>query len=223
MLDPDFHESPEGQSALTCLRNPVTAIPKKIFGILERPAWPPAFQQIHLKLALVGKSGVGKTSLVSLLSNQRQESVPGETPGVRVTNVYWPAKVANEQRVLVFNLELWDSGEAATKKYNHILPVCKQNASAILYIFSFTDKSSFEDIEAQLARRSNNSNIIVIGTKYGLQTDVQVSQADVARLETKHKITCLRMLYHQPGSTLKNSNETSFALNFICQQLSVQE
>lgn len=223
MLDLDFHLTEEGQSALSCLRNPVTSAPKKIFGILERPAFPPTFQQIHLKLALIGKSGVGKTSLVSLLSNYRQENqVPGETPGVRVTNVYWPAKVASEQKVLLFNLEFWDSGEASTKKYNHILPVCKQKASALLYLFSFTDKSSFEDIEAQLARRPTNPGcaVIVIGTKYGLSTDVQVSQADVARLETQQKLShgVLRILYYQPG-VQRNPNETSFALNFICQQL----
>ena len=74
MLDLDFHLTEEGQSALSCLRNPVTSAPKNIFGILEKPAFPPTFQQIHLKLALIGKSGVGKTSLVSLLSNHRQET-----------------------------------------------------------------------------------------------------------------------------------------------------
>ena len=110
---------------------------------------------------------VGKTSFVSSLQQAATIQVPGETPGVRVTNVYWPAKVASEQKVLLFNLEFWDSGEASTKKYNHILPVCKQKASALLYLFSFTDKSSFEDIEAQLARRSSNPGcaVIVIGTK----------------------------------------------------------
>ena len=113
-------------------------------GILEKPSVPPTFDQRQpYKLTLVGKSGVGKTALVSLLSNQRElVTVTGETPGVRVTTVYWPVKV--EERLILFHLELWDSGESATKKYNHILPVCKQNASATLYIFSFTDKSSFE-------------------------------------------------------------------------------
>ena len=221
-IDLTWHLSSEGQSALAHLRDAVTGVPKKIFGILDKPSVPPTFEQkAPFKLALVGKSGVGKTSLVSFLSNQREfvaAQVPGETPGVRVTTVYWPAKV--DDRLILFNLEFWDCGESATKKYNHILPVCKQNASAVLYTFSFTDKSSFEDIEAQLARRSNNNAagcVIVIGTKYGLE-DVQVSQADVARLETKHKLSVLRMLFHQPG-TLKNPNETSFALNFICQQL----
>ena len=219
-IDLTWHLTDEGQSALAHLRDAVTGAPKKLFGILEKPSVPPSFEQKSYKLALIGKSGVGKTALTSLLSNQRDfvaAQASGETPGVRVTTVYWPVKVNG--KLLLVNLELWDAGESATKKYNHILPVCKQNASAVLYTFSFTDKSSFEDIEAQLSRRSSNTGcVIVIGTKYGLQNDVQVSQADVARLETKFKLSVLRMLFHQPGS-LKNPNETSFALNFICQQL----
>ena len=56
--------------------------------------------------------------------------------------------------------------------------------------------------------------------RYGLQSDVQVTQADVARLETKFKVSVLRLLYHQSGQQKAgNPNETAFALNFICEQL----
>ena len=56
--------------------------------------------------------------------------------------------------------------------------------------------------------------------RYGLQSDVQVTQADVARLETKFKVSVLRLLYHQSGQQKSgNPNEAAFALNFICDQL----
>ena len=52
-------------------------------GFLEKPAVPPSFVQEFFKLAFVGKSGVGKTSLVNLLANHPvQNSTPGETPGI---------------------------------------------------------------------------------------------------------------------------------------------
>ena len=53
-------------------------------GFLERPAVPPSFVQDSYKLAFVGKSGVGKTSLINLLVNGRNQTVitPGETPGM---------------------------------------------------------------------------------------------------------------------------------------------
>ena len=56
--------------------------------------------------------------------------------------------------------------------------------------------------------------------RYGLQSDVQVTQADVAKLETKFKVSVLRLLYHQSGQQKSgNPNEAAFALNFICDQL----
>jgi len=225
VIDLGWHQTEEGQGALAHLRDPITGAPKRIFGILEKPSIPPSFNQVKYKLGIIGKSGVGKTALVCLLSNQREFATssqipPGETPGVRVTTVYWPAKI-NKSQIYLFQLELWDSGETATRKYNHILPVVRQNTSVFVYVFSFTDKSSYDDIESQLVRRSNTPGCaIVIGTKYGLQSDVQVTQADVARLETKFKVSVLRLLYHQSGQQKSgNPNEAAFALNFICDQL----
>lgn len=56
--------------------------------------------------------------------------------------------------------------------------------------------------------------------RYGLQSDVQVTQADVTRLESKCKVSILRLLYHQNGpQRINNPNEAAFALNFICDQL----
>ncbi len=40
----------------------------------------------------------------------------------RVTDVFWPAKVG-QQKIVLFKLNFWDSGESATKKYSHINPV----------------------------------------------------------------------------------------------------
>lgn len=221
VIDLGWYQSEEGQSALAHLRDPLIGTSTKFFGFLERPAVPPSFVQDSYKLAFVGKSGVGKTSLINLLVNGGNQTVisPGETPGVRVTTVYWPAKIRNQ--IHLFHLDLWDCGESATKKYNHILPVCKQNASAIVYVFSFTDKSTFEDIDAQLSRRSGSASCsIVVGTKYGLQSDCQVSQTDVARLESVHKLSVLRVRYHQGGLRGPNNlGETAFVLNFFCDRL----
>ena len=146
LIDLGWHQSEEGQSALAHLRDPVTGSQRRIFGkfnkwwchcinlfekwclgLLEKPSVPPSFNQVFYKLAVLGKSGVGKTALVCLLSNQRDlvassQIPPGETPGVRVTTVYWPAKI-NRSHIFLFQLDFWDCGETASKKYNHILPV----------------------------------------------------------------------------------------------------
>ena len=96
-------------------------------GLLERPNVPPTIKVLNFKLYLVGKGGVGKTSLVSYLSGTPDWTNihhQGETPGIRATNIYWPARI--QSQLVMFQLDLWDSGETASKKYSHILPVSRK-------------------------------------------------------------------------------------------------
>lgn len=86
----------------------------------------------------MGKSGVGKTTLVSYLAGRPDcvggsgsgrggsNRTQGESSGIRVTTAFWPAKVYRQQLTL-FELDLWDAGETASKKYGHILPVRSSN------------------------------------------------------------------------------------------------
>ena len=104
-------------------------------GLLELPNVPPTIKYLSYKLFLSGKSGSGKTSLVSYLSGRPNwTAAPNhqvETPGIRVSKVYWPAKVQNQ--LVLFALDLWDSGDASSRKYGHIQPV----SNCDLYFLAF--------------------------------------------------------------------------------------
>ena len=67
-----------------------------VLGFLERPAVPPSFVQESYKLAFVGKSGVGKTSLINLLVNGGNQPAitPGETPGIKQFIIIFKADVS---------------------------------------------------------------------------------------------------------------------------------
>lgn len=224
-LDLEWHQTTEGQGVLAHLTDPQTGI-RKVYGFLERPNIPPTLNILSYKLFLVGKTGAGKTSLVSYLSGQQGwvSSNQGETPGIRATSVYWPVKI--QSQLVLFHLNLWDYGEVASKKYSHILPVCKQDSSGALFVFSFTDKSSFEDLDAQLSRYIHpNSPVcpIVVGMRYGLVSDTQVSNTDVTNLESKWNVSVLRIRYQSTQSrTPPNSSESALILNLICDQLYTQ-
>ena len=127
VLDLDWYQTPEGQGVLAHLIDPDTG-KRKLYGLLEQPNVPPTIKTLSYKLFVSGKAGVGKTSLVSYLSGRSdwasQHLHSGETPGIRTTKVYWPAKIRGQQ-VCLFELDLWDSGESSAKKYGHILPVSR--------------------------------------------------------------------------------------------------
>ncbi len=143
----------------------------RVLGVLERPLLPPTVASVPFKLFLWGRAGVGKTSLVTFLSG-RPLAPPAstcETPGLRVTDLHWPVKVLLGSRIVLLKLSLWDSGEAAGKKFAHINPVCREGSSGGLLVFSFCDRGSFAEVSSQLDRLAQLGNVafcpIVVGTR----------------------------------------------------------
>ena len=49
--------------------------------------------------------------------------------GIQTTTCYWPVKVTDLNKVVLFKLQFYDAGEAAIKKFDHILSV-----SSLLHI-----------------------------------------------------------------------------------------
>ena len=42
--------------------------------------------------------------------------------------------------MVLLELELWDTGERAMNKFDHILPACKQSTDGAMFFFSFIDR-----------------------------------------------------------------------------------
>ncbi|XP_037737145.1 ciliogenesis and planar polarity effector 2 isoform X1 [Chelonia mydas] len=178
VIVPDWHKSPEGKEYLaTILRKNK----RKFFGLIERPVLPPqmAADTASYKIFVSGKSGVGKTAMVAKLAGLEVSSAHHETTGIQKTTVYWPAKLRDSGRALIFRFHFWDCGEAALKKFDHILPACKEKADGILFLFSFTDRSSFDDLPSQISRvteGSENFVKIVIGSNQTSQAGAKLEE-----------------------------------------------
>lgn len=166
-----------------------------ISGILERPSLPTSIEEVTYKIFMIGRSGVGKTSVVEKLAGTLESNNYTETNGIRKTNVFWPVKIWD--KVVLFKLQFWDTSENSIKKYSHILPVCdkaitfkiiiyiclilksnkikkffsqacKDKVDAMCSVFSFDDTSSFNDIPYlmnTMTATKEKPANIVIGTK----------------------------------------------------------
>ncbi|XP_050838495.1 ciliogenesis and planar polarity effector 2 isoform X6 [Serinus canaria] len=93
-----------------------------------------------------------------------------ETLGIEATTLFWPAKPRGSGRPVLFQLHLWDCGDGALRKFEHLLPACKEEADAALFLFSFTDRASFEELPALMGRVLGPGDRhlvrVVVGTKY---------------------------------------------------------
>ena len=46
-----------------------------------------------------------------------------ETSGIHITHLFWPVKMYQIEKFIMFNLSMWDVGKLASTKYDYILPV----------------------------------------------------------------------------------------------------
>nr|XP_045006207.1 ciliogenesis and planar polarity effector 2 isoform X2 [Jaculus jaculus] len=203
VIVPDWHETVEGKEYLACVlrRNR-----RRVFGLLERPVLAPsvAIDTASYKIFVSGKSGVGKTALV--------------------------AKLQASNRVVMFRFEFWDCGESALKKFDHMLPACKENTDAFLFLFSFTDRASFEDLPEQLARIAGDAPgvvRIVIGSKFDQYMHTDVPERDLTAFRQAWELPLFRVK-SVPGRRLADGHtldgraglvDVAHVLNGLAEQL----
>ncbi|XP_061905439.1 ciliogenesis and planar polarity effector 2 isoform X1 [Entelurus aequoreus] len=171
---------------------------RKIFGLLESPLMPPHgfVDTVHYKIFLSGKSGVGKSALAARLAGVKIPSMHYETTGVETTQVYWPVKLRESSRVLFFRFQLWDCGENALRRFDHLLPSCKEQLDAVLLLFSFTDRMSFDQLASQIPKWAQTPEgrvvTLVVGTKFDLFMHCDVTEKDVRDFQDTWKLPLLR-------------------------------
>ncbi|KAL0978728.1 hypothetical protein UPYG_G00174380 [Umbra pygmaea] len=199
---------------------------RRHFGLLEGPVMPPnvSVDTVHYKIFLSGKSGVGKTSLAARIAGLNIPNMHYETTGIETSVVYWPVKLTENGRVLFFRLQLWDCGENALRRFDHLLPSCKEEVDAILFLFSFTDRASFDDLANQIAKVSEpckRAVKVVVGTKFDLFMHTDVTEREVTRFQEVSGLPVFRM----GGDVTNASNlgEVAPLLNCLSEHLWYQD
>ncbi|XP_036958259.1 ciliogenesis and planar polarity effector 2 [Acanthopagrus latus] len=194
---------------------------RRNFGLLESPVMPPnvAVDTVHYKIFISGKTGVGKTALAARLAGLNIPNMYYETTGIETTVVYWPVKLRESGRVLFFRLQLWDCGENALRRFDHLLPSCKEQVDAVLFLFSFTDRTSFDDLSNQIAKwtgtRESRVVKLVVGTKFDLFMHCDVAERDVRDFQETWGLPVLRM----GGEVSDGLGDVSPLLNCLAENL----
>ncbi|GAB6019822.1 rheb-like protein [Chamberlinius hualienensis] len=225
-LQMDWIHSNEGTSVIRSIFDTRTN-ERRNFGLLERPMLNVEAEEVVFKVFLSGKSGVGKSDTVSLLTGLELPSTYSETEGIAVMQTYWPAKLLTS-KIILFRLEFWDAGDYSIKKFSHILPSCEEEVDAVLYTFSFSDRKSFEEIP-KLMSDGPKSTIspcrFAIGTRFDNHLSSDVTMKDISDFEDKYKVPVIKIRNNYNSiQTSKYGQKFRFgeaanALNTLCNQL----
>ncbi|XP_061584520.1 ciliogenesis and planar polarity effector 2 [Cololabis saira] len=198
---------------------------RKNFGLLESPVMPPhvAVDTVNYKIFISGKSGVGKTTLAARIAGLNIPNMHHETTGIETTVVYWPAKLRESGRVVFFRLQLWDCGENALRRFDHLLPSCREQLDAVLLLFSFTDRTSFDDLPNQITKWTGSPEghvvKVVVGTKFDLFMHCDVTERDVKEFQETWRLPVL----HTGGEVTDGLGDIAPLLNCLAENLWYQD
>uniref|UniRef100_A0A0B6YVB5 Ciliogenesis and planar polarity effector 2 n=1 Tax=Arion vulgaris TaxID=1028688 RepID=A0A0B6YVB5_9EUPU len=219
----DWLHTPEGTDVLrTITVNNGSRL--RSYGLLERPNLPPGclLEDVHYKMIVVGKCSVGKTSTIAHLCGRPIPDIHSETAGIQTNKMYWPVKITHLNKRVLMNLTFWDTGEISGKKFDHILPACKAGLDGILYLFSFIDKSSWEELPHLIARFTDPGDKlakIVIGTKFDQYAHSEVSQRELRSFESRWQTPVLKISNVPNSDDGNNLNDIIPIMNCICEHL----
>uniref|UniRef100_A0A061RNE4 Rem2-and rab-like small gtpase 1 n=1 Tax=Tetraselmis sp. GSL018 TaxID=582737 RepID=A0A061RNE4_9CHLO len=143
----------------------VTSLIKYLFssrmGILE------ALSEVNVarKIAVLGRSGSGKTSLIRCLSNEPVNERHCETIGLQVTSVRGPVvydATGNEQGFSMYRF--WEAGSRYGQKFPYMTAEVMKDCVAAIVVFSFSDRESFSDVPL-LLDSCEGLPCLVVGTR----------------------------------------------------------
>ena len=97
--------------------------------------------EIKCKVVLLGKSGVGKTSIISRYTKNIFKDSVMTTPGANFISK--SVDFTDYKKTIKF--EIWDT--AGQERYRSLAKVFYNNASACILVYDITNKDSLDDIE----------------------------------------------------------------------------
>ncbi|XP_057194251.1 ciliogenesis and planar polarity effector 2 isoform X2 [Triplophysa rosa] len=167
---------------------------RRKFGLLEAPMMPPHMNvdTVRYKVFISGKTGVGKSALAARLAG------------------------------LDFPKMHYETTESAMRRFDHMLPSCKEQVDAMLFLFSFTDRGSFEDLSNQISRITESSDRVVklvVGTKFDLFMHTDVTESDVTRFKEVWGLPVFRV----GGDVSAGLGEVAPLLNALAENLWYQD
>ncbi|EAX96468.1 small GTP-binding protein, putative [Trichomonas vaginalis G3] len=134
-----------------------------------------------IKIVLLGDSGVGKTSIVSMFVSGAMPEVAAPTVGAAFVTKQF------ELNNNTFNLFIWDT--AGQELYRGLAPMYYRNASIAFIVFDISREVTFNSVAYWIEELRENSTedviIVIVGNKNDLERNIDMAKCE--QFATEHK------------------------------------
>ena len=149
------------------------------FGDNDDPSGQPSHK---VKIALLGNEGVGKTSILSQLTEQKYNARTNTTVGAMFINK--GVQVDQEK----FEMQLWDT--AGQERFRTIASIYFRDAHGIVLVYDVTNRKSYDDMNYwfnEIYAKCEKSVIVtIIGNKCDLADNV-ITVEEANKFAQTHK------------------------------------
>lgn len=147
-----------------------------------------------IKIAFIGESSVGKSSLVMRLRENRFTECTESTIGAAFCTIRYPIPSSSTSSERPRHYHVWDT--AGQERYSSLIPMYLSGASVIVMIYDITNRYSFERINQYWIPYMRNNlrmkddetfpMLYLIGNKQDMVSKRQVSQAEGEQIAAEH-------------------------------------
>jgi len=155
-----------------------------------------------------GPHQCGKSSTIQKLAGQLLSEKGSPTPGVSVTVIYWPAKVAFSGEIVMFRLELWEAGTSAAARFQNLEQMC--NPDGIVLTFSSVDRNTFDTIPEVLSEIEdevvNDPLMLLVATHADRYLAAEVAESEARTFARDNQLHLLRTQNLSSGEMTQRSD-----------------
>ena len=135
-----------------------------------------------IKVALLGNEGVGKTSLLTMFTENRHNAKTNTTVGAMFVNKQMPINGVD------YDMQIWDT--AGQERFRTIASIYFRDAHGIILAYDVTNRKSYDDLTFWFneiySKCEKSVVVLVVGNKCDM-TNVEVTAEEAAKFTQGHK------------------------------------
>ena len=157
-----------------------------------------------MKLVVIGEAGVGKTSLIRRLSEDKFDTSYLMTIGMDPIAVKFPITKNNEQKT--FEVVFWDI--AGQDQFRVIRDLFYRGAEAAVAVFDLTRKDTLSKLNGWIKEFYNivgEKPLLVLGNKEDMEDYISISNAEINGFLVQNHVKKYYAVSAKTGSKVRDS------------------